>query len=87
MHIDYVLADGPEWMLPRHLPESVKDIIKTKIEQWKTEVTAPILKVALDELNKSGDFRKFIKQDSVLNELRSEHWRDSNPELYEMVKS
>jgi hypothetical protein len=73
-------------MLPRHLPESAKDVIKTKIAQWKTDIDVPLFKVALDELNKPGDFRKFIKQDTVLNELRSEHWKELNTELYEMVK-
>jgi sulfatase maturation enzyme AslB (radical SAM superfamily) len=86
INIDYVLADGPEWMLPRHLPESAKDVIKTKIAQWKTDIDVPLFKVALDELNKPGDFRKFIKQDTVLNELRSENWHEHNIELYEMVK-
>jgi hypothetical protein len=41
----------------------------------------------LDELNRTGDINKFVKQDTTLNNLRSEHWKDANPELYEMVKN
>lgn len=87
INVDYILADGPDWMLPRQLPESVKDVIKTKIIQCKNEINESLYTVALDELDKPGDFKKFMKQDSALNELRSEHWKDVNPELYEMVKN
>jgi hypothetical protein len=86
MNIDYVLADGPDWMLPRHLPNTAKEIIKSKINIWKTSIDIPLFKVVLDELNRPGDTNKFIKQDSILNELRSEHWKDHNTELYETMK-
>lgn len=87
MNIDYVLADGPDWMLPRHLPEPAKDMIRGKIDIWKQQLNISLFSVMLDELNKAGDINKFVKQDTALNNLRSEHWKDSNLELYEMVKN
>ena len=87
MSIDYVLADGPNWMLARHLPTTAKETIKQQIEIWKQSFNLPLFKIAVDELNKTGDFNIFMKQDRALNELRNEHWKTLNPELYEMVKN
>jgi sulfatase maturation enzyme AslB (radical SAM superfamily) len=87
MSIDYVLADGPNWMLARHLPTTAKETIKQQIEIWKQSFNLPLFKIAVDELNKTGDFNIFMKQDHALNELRNEHWKTLNPELYEMVKN
>jgi sulfatase maturation enzyme AslB (radical SAM superfamily) len=86
MDVDCVLADGPNWMMPRHLPEDVKIIIKNKLEELNNIGITSLSKIAIDELNKSGDFRLFMKHDEKLNNLRNEHWKTVNPELYEMVK-
>lgn len=84
--IDYVICDGPDWMMPRHLPESVKSVLKLVVYKWITEYHLESLKLLQRELNQLGDFRKFIKHDTALNDLRKENWMTANPELYEMVK-
>ena len=86
INTSYVMTDGPDWMHPKHLPDSAKELISNKIKIWRTELEAPIFNTMLFEMQKAGDFKIFSKQDTRLNELRGEHWKDANPELYEMVK-
>lgn len=84
--LNYVLVDSPDWMSIRHLPEYVKDEIKNKIIEWKKVYDIPFYNILISELNKLGDFEKFIKNDKKLSDIRKENWWDYNPELYEMVK-
>lgn len=84
--VDFSIVDGPEWMRPRHLPIAFKDIIRQKIAVWKTKFNTPLFNTMLSELANPGNVDTFIKQDKVMNDLRREHWKDANPELYEMVK-
>jgi MoaA/NifB/PqqE/SkfB family radical SAM enzyme len=86
-HLSYVVVDGPEWMHPKHLPEIVKDSIKQKIEIWKQITNLSFFNVLESELYKTGDFKLFMKGDKELSNIRNEHWKDYNPELYEMVKT
>ena len=82
----FVLVDGPDWMHPRHLPEYVKIKMKSLFNEWQREKSLPFLKLLEDEMSKPGDFRIFMKNDKKLSDLRKEHWKDVNPELFEMVK-
>jgi len=78
----YVMADGPDWMMPRHLPDHVKNIY---IEKYKFK-DEPIYKLIVDELKQSGDFKKFLHMDTKLNQLRNEHWSTLNKELYHLIE-
>jgi hypothetical protein len=40
----------------------------------------------LDELDQEGDFGMFLRNDTKLNILRNEHWKDYNPWLWEMIQ-
>lgn len=84
--VSYVMTDGPTWMHPCHLPEPAKEMVRNKIEEWRKQVNAPIFSTILFEMGKLGDPKVFTKQDTKLNELRKEHWKDANPELYEFLK-
>jgi len=79
----YVPVDGPDWMMPCNLPESVKILVIEKLKKSKK----PFVNIMIDEINKSGSIDKFIKHDKQLNHLRSEHWKDYNPELYDWLKN
>ena len=80
------MIDGPDWMHPRHLPENVKQDIITLIAGWKKIMNAPFFNTLESELSKGGDFRLFMRSDTELSNLRNEHWKEHNTELYEMVK-
>lgn len=79
----YVLIDGPEYMMPRNLPNTVKQKL---IEEFsKKENTQEIFPVMINELKKQGDFNLFLKHDSRMNKLRKEHWKNFNRVLYELT--
>ena len=42
--------------------------------------------IVYDHISRQGSFTNFKEMDDKLNQLRNEHWRDVNPELYEMLK-
>jgi len=83
----YILADGPPYMMPRNLPEQVKQklkiIIKKQLHEYKDYA---IFKEMLRELEKEGDWQNFLMYDNKMNILRNEHWKDHNPKLYSMLK-
>ena len=81
------MIDGPDWMHPKHLPEYAKEYIIKLIYDWKKIVNHPFFNKLESELSKGGDFRQFMRGDKELSDLRNEHWKDANPELYEMVKN
>lgn len=81
----YVLIDGPEYMMPRNLPEVVKrKIIKDLTKKISRQ---PIFKVMIDELNNNGDFNIFLKHDARMNKLRKENWHACNPKLKDLIYS
>ena len=81
----YVLIDGPEYMMPRNLPELAKEKL---IANLKTKTSKQsIYSVMIDELQKQGDFETFLKQDKQMNELRNENWFSANPELQDLIYS
>lgn len=82
--LSYVMIDGPDWMHPKHLPETVKDEIIKDIQAYEH---LPFFNTLILEIKKLGDFREFMRQDKKLSDIRNEHWKFANPELYKMVKS
>ncbi len=76
----YFLIDGPDYMMPRHLPEQVKLKILESLQGIES------FEVYEKELHKTGDFNIFVKQDKIMNNLRNEHWKDANPDLHNLVK-
>jgi MoaA/NifB/PqqE/SkfB family radical SAM enzyme len=84
--VSFVMIDGPEWMHPRHLPEYAKQEIAQLVKIWYELTGKDFCNLLISELEKTGDFRLFMKHDEKLNDLRNEHWKTANPELYKMVK-
>ena len=82
LHHRYVMADGPNWMMPRNLPADVK----LELTERYKDKNEPIYKLIVNELSKEGDFGAFVNMDKRLNEIRNEHWKDKNPELFLMLE-
>jgi len=81
--IEWRMVDGRDWIKCFNLPEEVKTKIITNLKH-KVDVTT--YNMIYDEMMKTGNFNSFLNVDNKLNSIRSEHWKDLNPELYEMVK-
>jgi sulfatase maturation enzyme AslB (radical SAM superfamily) len=79
----YVLIDGPNYMMPRNLPDSVKQKLIIKLTEQISK--QDIFKIMIEELKKEGNFSLFEKHDNQINKLRNEHWKDFNPELYSLT--
>ena len=89
LYHDCVVVDGPQWMQPRNLPESVKPWVKDYLleTQNKYEITyRKIFKLLIKEMELPGDFGMFVRNDDKLNRLRNEHWMDKNPELWNKIE-
>ena len=76
----YFLIDGPDYMMPRHLPEKVKPEILKTLEGIDS------FEVYEKELSQKGDFNIFLKQDKIMNNLRDENWKEANIDLHNLVK-
>ena len=83
-------------MMPRNLPEAVKqkciDILKkhlvsasnTKIRQFgDSKFHYDLL---IKELQQEGDFGMFLRNDTRINIIRNEHWKDFNPWLFNEIQ-
>ena len=98
MYQKTVIVDGPNWMMPRNLPKSIKkhlqDMCKEKQKTIKEKMPhisvinncTELFDNLLDELDQEGDFGMFLRNDTKLNILRNEHWKDYNPWLWEMIQ-
>ena len=98
MYQKSVIVDGPNWMMPRNLPKSIKkhlqDMCKEKQKTIKEKMPhisvinncTELFDNLLDELDQEGDFGMFLRNDTKLNILRNEHWKDYNPWLWEMIQ-
>jgi molybdenum cofactor biosynthesis enzyme MoaA len=81
----YTMVDGPPWMELQNFPPVVKVQLLNKI---KNSTNAEIIKVKnliKQQMILPGNFENFLKHDKELNLLRNEHWKDHNPELYEIL--
>ncbi len=86
VHFQFVMVDGPDWIRPCNLPVDVKDKIMKKINTLEHEEIINFRGIVYEHLSRPGSFSKFKEMDDKLNDLRNEHWKDVNPELYEMLK-
>jgi MoaA/NifB/PqqE/SkfB family radical SAM enzyme len=84
--VEFVMIDGSDWMQPFNLPVDVKDKIMKQLNVIENENIVNFRSIIYDSISKTGNFNKFVEIDSKLNNLRNEHWKDANPELYEMLK-
>jgi MoaA/NifB/PqqE/SkfB family radical SAM enzyme len=87
VHFQFVMVDGPDWMRPSNLPPEVKDKIMKRINTLEQKEIIEINGLIYDHIAAQGNFFKFKEMDDKLNQLRNEHWKDANPELYEMLKA
>jgi len=92
------IVDGPNWMMPRNLPPLVKEKLIDLLNKWIKQ--APKILQQLDylydgkahykniisELEQEGDFGMFLRNDTRLNIIRNEHWKDHNPYLWNELK-
>jgi len=91
------VVDGPNWMMPRNLPKKVKaklikllnlNIQNTNLPKhlsYLYDATAHY-ELLINELEQDGDFGMFLRNDTRLNIIRNEHWKDYNPWLWNELK-
>lgn len=84
--IQYMTVDGPNWIRPCNLPVDVKDRIMKDINRIDHDEIVEIVPMIYEALSRPGNFGLFKEYDDKLNYLRDEHWKNLNPELYEMIK-
>ncbi len=86
VNFQFVMVDGPDWIRPCNLPTEVKDAVMKQIYQIQHQDIIDLFPIIYDSLTRPGSFAKFKEMDDKLNLLRNEHWKEYNPELYEMLK-
>ncbi len=79
----HVLVDGEEWMYPSNLPDDTKPVVEEKLKTFSIDN----LDFIIDCINRPGSFKKFLDHDTKLNNIRNEHWKNVNNELYNLVKN
>ena len=79
---EYVPLDDVDYMQTKHLPLGAKKLLVEQIRSKNYKFGVSLIY----ELEKHGDTNLFLKQDAIMNALRSEHWKDCNPELLELLK-
>lgn len=82
----FVVVDGPNWIMPRNIPEPVKKKLLNKLEFQADNHKDKIYKLLIEELNRPGDFGMFIRNDIKLNSIRNEGWKDLNPWLWKEIQ-
>jgi sulfatase maturation enzyme AslB (radical SAM superfamily) len=85
-HFQFVMVDGPDWMRPCNLPVEIKDKFMKRINESSHQEIIEFRGIVYDHLVRPGNFAKFKVMDDKLNDIRNEHWKDANPELYDMLK-
>lgn len=78
----HVLVDGEEWMYPSNLPINAKFFVEEKLKTFSIDNVDFIV----DFMHRDGNFKKFLEHDKKLNNIRNEHWKEANPELYNLVE-
>ena len=86
IHMKYVMVDGPNWMQINHLPDNVKENVRQSVNNSKNREVQEIKNLIFEQLDLPGNFQEFKEMDNKLNDLREEHWKYSNQELYEWLK-
>ena len=78
---EYVPLDDVDYMQTKHLPLETKKLLVEQIRSKNYKFSTSLIY----ELEKHGDTNLFLKQDAIMNALRSEHWKEYNPELWQMI--
>ena len=78
------MVDGRDWLKCFNLPLEVKHRILFDLKDKIDDSTYRM--VENEMIKKPGNFDSFLEIDNKLNNIRSEHWKDHNPELYDMLK-
>jgi len=73
------------WMDPCHLPDNVKEFLLEKNKIDKQKYGRDIFYAVEHSLRTSGNFEEFLKIDKKLNQIRNEHWKNYNKELYNLI--
>jgi MoaA/NifB/PqqE/SkfB family radical SAM enzyme len=87
LYHNYVVVDGPNWIMPRHIPEPVKQELIPRLEKQASNSKNKIYNLLIQELNQPGDFGMFIRNDIRLNKIRKENWETLNPWLWKKIQS
>jgi hypothetical protein len=74
--------------MPRHIPDPVKQELIPQLQKRADSYgrNGKIFKLLISELENTGDFGMFIRNDIRLNGIRNETWRDLNPWLWRKVQ-
>ncbi len=83
--VEHQMVDGPDWMQPANLPEGAKKIILKNLEN-KLQDHSDFLPLIKNEFMRPGKLNRFFLKDQELNSIRNEHWKNLNPELYQMIE-
>lgn len=86
LYHNYVVVDGPNWIMPRHIPDSIKQELIIRLEKQASNSKNKIYNLLIQELNQPGDFGMFIRNDIRLNKIRNESWEHLNPWLYKRIQ-
>jgi len=88
LYHDYVVVDGPNWIMPRHIPDTVKAELIPQLESKAKSYgrNGKVFKLLITELEQSGDFGMFIRNDIKLNGIRNEDWKTLNPWLWNRIE-
>lgn len=80
---EYVPLDDVDYMQTKHLPIKAKEILIDRIASKNYKFGASLI----NELEQTGDVEVFLKKDAIINSIRNEHWKEYNPELWEMINT
>jgi sulfatase maturation enzyme AslB (radical SAM superfamily) len=81
------LTDGPDWMMPRNLPDIAKQELKKIVQTQKSMYDERIFDLLEEELEQEGDTESFITVDKRLNDLRNDSWQENNTWLDASIKN
>jgi hypothetical protein len=88
LYHNYVVVDGPNWIMPRHIPDPVKAELIPELEAKAKSYgrNGKIFKLLINELEQIGDFGMFIRNDIRLNGIRNESLQNLNPWLWKRIQ-
>ena len=66
---------------------NLENIMEKQLDKTFIDINArEYLDMIFEQLDLPGNFQEFKEMDNKLNDLREEHWKYSNQELYEWLK-
>lgn len=81
----HIMIEGVDWMQVYNLPEEAKEKVRQRVLEIKEKTKLSICDYILNILSTSGSFKNFEKMDAQINNIRHEHWKDFNTELYNWI--